>query len=164
MRSFLLVLAATLLIGAAVLPNLRPPAPVLAKDNAETLRQLEADFLKATSERGSEGYLSYYAEDAVEVPDGAHVLQGKESIARTMGFLDDKTNSPGRPSVQTSRPQVTSATPTAPMSFGRQAKMANLPSPTASTPPSGRSRAMASGRSSSIWATAALKRNLLSGG
>jgi ketosteroid isomerase-like protein len=92
MRSFLLVLAATLLIGAAVLPNLRPPAPVLAKDNAETLRQLEADFLKATSERGSEGYLSYYAEDAVEVPDGAHVLQGKESIARTMGFLDDKQN------------------------------------------------------------------------
>jgi ketosteroid isomerase-like protein len=92
MRSFLLVLAATLLIGAAVLPNLRPPAPVLAKDNAETLRQLEADFLKATSERGSEGYLSYYAEDAVEVPDGAPVLQGKESIARTMGFLDDKQN------------------------------------------------------------------------
>jgi ketosteroid isomerase-like protein len=92
MKSFLLALAATLFIAAAVVPNLRPPASAFATDNAETLRRLEAEFLKATSERGSQGYLSYYADDAVEVPDGAPVLQGKESIAKTMGFLDDKQN------------------------------------------------------------------------
>ena len=92
MKSFLLALAATLFIGVAVLSNLRPPSSVLAKDNTETLRQLGAEFMKATAEHGSQGYLSYYADDAVEVPDGAPILQGKESIAKTMGFLDNKQN------------------------------------------------------------------------
>jgi ketosteroid isomerase-like protein len=92
MKSFLFALAATFFIGVAVLSDLRPPSSVLAKDNTETLRQLEAEFMKATAEHGSQGYLSYYADDAVEVPDGAPILQGKESIARTMGFLDNKQN------------------------------------------------------------------------
>jgi ketosteroid isomerase-like protein len=92
MKSFAFALAAILLFGAALIPALRSPAPVIAKDNPETLRQLEADFLKATAERGSQGYLSYYADDAVEVPDGAPVIQGKQNIAKTMGFLDDKKN------------------------------------------------------------------------
>ena len=59
---------------------------------ADTLRQLEADFMKAAAERGSEGYMSYYAEDAVEVPNGEDAIQGKANIAKTMGFLDDKKN------------------------------------------------------------------------
>jgi ketosteroid isomerase-like protein len=63
-----------------------------AGDSAETLRQLEADFMKATAEHGSQGYLSYYADDAVEVPNGAPLIQGKVNIAKTMGFLDDKNN------------------------------------------------------------------------
>ena len=92
MKSFLFALAATFFIGMAVLLNLRPTSSVLAKDNTETLRQLEAEFMKATAEHGSQGYLSYYADDAVEVPDGAPILQGKESISRTMGFLDNKQN------------------------------------------------------------------------
>jgi len=91
-KTFLFALAATLVIGAAVLPNLRPLGPVFAKDNADTLRQLEAEFMKAAADHGSQGYMSYYAEDAVEVPDGAPVLQGKASIARTMDFLDNKQN------------------------------------------------------------------------
>jgi ketosteroid isomerase-like protein len=36
--------------------------------------------------------MSYYAENAVEVPEGAPVLQGKESIGKTMAFLNDKQN------------------------------------------------------------------------
>lgn len=36
--------------------------------------------------------MSYYADDAVELPNGADALQGKESIAKTMGFLDQKDN------------------------------------------------------------------------
>jgi len=59
---------------------------------ADTLRQLEADFMKAAAERGSEGYMSYYAEDAVEMPNGEDAIQGKANIAKTMGFLDDKKN------------------------------------------------------------------------
>jgi ketosteroid isomerase-like protein len=48
--------------------------------------------MKATAERGSQGYLSYYAEDAVEVPNNAGLIQGKANIAKTMEFLDDKNN------------------------------------------------------------------------
>jgi len=59
---------------------------------AETLKQLEADFEKAAAEHGSQGYMSYYADDAVEVPNGAAVIQGKANIAKTMGFLDDNNN------------------------------------------------------------------------
>jgi ketosteroid isomerase-like protein len=62
------------------------------KASAGTLRQLEADFMKATAEQGSAGYISYYADDAVEVPNGAPLIQGKANIAKTMTFLDDKTN------------------------------------------------------------------------
>jgi ketosteroid isomerase-like protein len=48
--------------------------------------------MKAAAERGAEGYMSYYAEDAVEVPNGADAIHGKANIAKTMGFLNDKNN------------------------------------------------------------------------
>jgi ketosteroid isomerase-like protein len=59
---------------------------------ADTLRQLESDFMKAAAERGADGYMSYYAEDAVEVPNGADAIHGKTNIASTMSFLNDKNN------------------------------------------------------------------------
>ena len=58
----------------------------------DTLRQLEADFMKAAAERGAEGYMSYYAEDAIEVPNGREAIHGKANIAKTMGFLNDRNN------------------------------------------------------------------------
>lgn len=58
-----------------------------------TLRQLETEFMQAAAERGSQGYMSYYAEDSLELPNGSDVLMGKIAIAKTMGFLDDKNNS-----------------------------------------------------------------------
>ncbi|MGA8867685.1 MAG: DUF4440 domain-containing protein, partial [Candidatus Sulfotelmatobacter sp.] len=64
-----------------------------AKATAETLKQLEGEFMKAAAEKGSQGYMSYYADDAVEVPNGAALIQGKTNIAKDMGFLDDKNNS-----------------------------------------------------------------------
>jgi ketosteroid isomerase-like protein len=91
---------AALLVSAANPANHRGP-PVsfayvrsagAAHDNADTLRQLEADFMKAAAEHGSQGYMSYYAEDAVEVPNGKPLIQGKANIAKTMGFLDQKDN------------------------------------------------------------------------
>ena len=92
MKSLWLVLVVTLLVATVVLPNARPFASASAKASPDTLRQMEAEFMKATAERGSQGYLSYYADDAVEVPNGAPLIQGKTNIAKTMGFLDQKDN------------------------------------------------------------------------
>ena len=87
-----------LLIGCALLWAQSPsadPKPTAAdakQATPDSLRQLEADFMKAAAERGAEGYMSYYAEDAIEVPNGAEAIHGKANIAKTMGFLDDKNN------------------------------------------------------------------------
>jgi len=91
-KSSLTILSAMVLV-CGVLFMVRPSARATAKDNADTLRRLEADFMKASAEKGSQGYMSYYADDAVELPNGADMIRGKENISKTMGFLDDKNNS-----------------------------------------------------------------------
>ena len=92
MKSFLLVLAALALAAITVLPTAHPFASASSKDTADTLRQLEAEFMKAAAEHGSQGYLSYYADDSVELPNGGPIIQGKINIATGMGFLDQKDN------------------------------------------------------------------------
>ena len=77
--------------GSPISLSYAPPGEPVS-DSPDTLRQLEGEFMKATAEHGSQGYLSYYADDAVEVPNGAPIIQGKVNIAKTMGFLDDKNN------------------------------------------------------------------------
>jgi ketosteroid isomerase-like protein len=79
-------------VAIVVLLSLNIARAQSAASGPETLRQLEADFMKAAAERGSQGYMSYYAEDAVELPNGADMIQGKENIAKGMGFLDQKDN------------------------------------------------------------------------
>jgi ketosteroid isomerase-like protein len=69
---------------------IRPVKP--AGDSPDTLRRLEGEFMKAAAEHGSQGYMSYYSDAAVEVPNGAPIIEGKANIAKTMGFLDDKNN------------------------------------------------------------------------
>ena len=88
-----MVLAATALL--VVLAGARMShlsADASPKATAETLKQLEGEFMKAALEHGSAGYMSYYADNAAELPNGADVISGKENIAKTMGFLDDKNN------------------------------------------------------------------------
>jgi ketosteroid isomerase-like protein len=92
MKSPLLILIVTLLVVFIVVPNVHPFASVSEKVSGDTLRQLEGEFMKAAAEHGSAGYMSYYADDAVEVPNGAAIITGKVNIAKTMGFLDDKNN------------------------------------------------------------------------
>jgi ketosteroid isomerase-like protein len=92
MKLVLPAVAAVLVAAVVFFSNAHSSASTAAKADASTLRQLEADFMKAAAERGSEGYMSYYAQDAAELPNGADVLQGKETIAKAMGFLDDKSN------------------------------------------------------------------------
>jgi len=92
MKSLLPALAVTVLAVTVFFPNAPPSVSASAKADANKLRQLEADFMKAAAERGAQGYMSFYADDAAELPNGADVLEGKANIAKTMGFLDDKNN------------------------------------------------------------------------
>jgi hypothetical protein len=119
---------------------------------ADTLRQLEGEFMKAAAEKGSAGYMSYYAENAVEVPNGEDAIQGKANIAKTMGFLDDKKNqlvwTPVGADISASGISGIRGGRT---SFGRRTRMESRLSSTASTPASGRSRAMEAGKWCSIW-------------
>ena len=87
MKSLLPCLAVTLLIVISA-----HPSAMAANPDSGVLRQLEAEFMKAALEKGSQGYMSYYAEEAVELPNGADALRGKAAIAATMGFLDQKGN------------------------------------------------------------------------
>ncbi|HEY6765846.1 MAG TPA: DUF4440 domain-containing protein [Candidatus Sulfotelmatobacter sp.] len=91
MKTFPLVFIAALILVVVSMPR-SEPAHASTKDGAETLKQLESEFMKAAAERGSQGYMSYYADEAVEVPNGADTISGKPAIAKTMGFLDDKNN------------------------------------------------------------------------
>jgi ketosteroid isomerase-like protein len=63
-----------------------------SNDSASILRRLEGEFMKAAAEKGSQGYMSYYADDSVEVPNNAPLILGKAEIAKGMDFLDDKNN------------------------------------------------------------------------
>ena len=61
-------------------------------DASAALVKIEGEFMNAAADHGSQGYMSYYADDAVELPNGAAVLRGKAEIAKTMGFLDRPDN------------------------------------------------------------------------
>jgi ketosteroid isomerase-like protein len=90
MKSFIPTLIVAFLIGTIFLS--RATVSAAPKVTIETLKQLEAEFMKAAAEKGSKGYLSYYADDAVELPNGAPAIEGKVNIAPGMNFLDDKNN------------------------------------------------------------------------
>lgn len=96
LRSFLVIVALTASAVAQTAQtsaaDSQPTAAESKPATTDTLRQLEADFMKAAMERGAEGYMSYYADDAVEVPNGAEAIHGKANIAKTMAFLNDKNN------------------------------------------------------------------------
>ncbi len=77
MKSFLPIFVVAFLVATIVLPGKRPGVSAAPKPTVDTLKQLEGEFMKAALERGSKGYMSYYAEDAVEVPNGAPAHFGK---------------------------------------------------------------------------------------
>ena len=92
MKTFLPVLILAVLVAVFIFPYAHPATPASPKATADTLKQLEAEFMKAAAEKGSQGYMSYYADDSVELPNGAAIIPGKANIAKGMGFLDDKNN------------------------------------------------------------------------
>ena len=81
----------TLLATTLFLPGTRPVHAETAATK-QTLIQLEAEFMQAAAAKGSAGYMSYYADDAVELPNGVAAIDGKINIAKSMGFLDQKDN------------------------------------------------------------------------
>ncbi len=83
---FLVLLTATLF----VLSSHRVQADTATSKH--TLIQLEAQFMQAAAVKGSAGYMSYYADDAVELPNGVAAVHGRINIAKDMGFLDQKDN------------------------------------------------------------------------
>ena len=93
MKSFFTMLFAAFLVGTIALPIARPSVSASPKASADMLKKLEGEFMKAAAEKGSQGYMSYYAEDSVELPNGAPLIEGNAEIAKGMGFLDDKNNS-----------------------------------------------------------------------
>jgi ketosteroid isomerase-like protein len=92
MRSFLPILVVAFLVATIVVPLSQRPISASPKATVESLKQLEAEFMRAAEEKGSQGYMSYYADDAVEVPNGSPLIQGKAEISKGMGFLDKKEN------------------------------------------------------------------------
>jgi len=93
MRKMAVVAIAAGVLSLAAMVTWRTGLAVTGeKSTGETLKRVEGEFLRAALERGSVGYMSYYAETAVELPDGAPAIVGKDNIAKAMGFLDDKNN------------------------------------------------------------------------
>ena len=92
MKALLPVLIVAFLVATISLPVPRPQVAAAPKVSVETLKQLEGEFMKAAAEKGSQGYLSYYADDAVELPNGAPIISGKVNIMPGMAFLDNKDN------------------------------------------------------------------------
>ena len=91
MRLHLAKFAAVLLLLPCSIAAQRPDRATISAREKE-IRALEAAMMAAAAEKGAAGYMSFYAEDAVELPNGAQMLLGKDSIGKTMIFLDDKNN------------------------------------------------------------------------
>jgi ketosteroid isomerase-like protein len=80
MKLFIAGLASVVLLAAA---------GIAWKANAGTdgsakMRALEAEFVKATAEQGLDGFMSYFADDASELPNGGAVVAGKENIRHSL--------------------------------------------------------------------------------
>jgi len=92
MKSLLPILVVAFLVAPIVFPAAHRTSAAAPKASVEMLKQLEGEFMKAAGEKGSKGYLSYYAENAVEVPNGGPIIEGKVNIAPGMTFLDSPDN------------------------------------------------------------------------
>ena len=92
MKSFLPIVVVAFLYATISLPVPRRTVSAAPKASVETLKQLEGEFMKAAAEKGVAGYMAYYADEAVELPNNNPIIRGKVNIAPGMSFLDNKEN------------------------------------------------------------------------
>jgi ketosteroid isomerase-like protein len=73
----------TLVVSAALLAM---SSPALAQSKgSDLLVKLESDFQKATAEKGWDGYVTFFADDGVSLPNGGSIVQGREAIRKELG-------------------------------------------------------------------------------
>jgi uncharacterized protein (TIGR02246 family) len=89
MKSTLLLLTVVLLLS---FQTSRGALPAPVSSAPDQILALEAAMMAAGAEKGADGYMSFYADDAVELPNGEAALQGRDAIRKTMDFLNDKNN------------------------------------------------------------------------
>ena len=53
--------------------------------DASALLKMESEFQKATAEKGWDGYVTFLADDSVELPNGESAVKGKEAIRKYLG-------------------------------------------------------------------------------
>jgi ketosteroid isomerase-like protein len=92
MKTIYLLFAAILLLSLPTSLWPQQPDRATVASREKEIRALESAMMAAAADRGAAGYMSFYAEGAVELPNGAQMIPGKESIGKTMTFLDDKNN------------------------------------------------------------------------
>jgi ketosteroid isomerase-like protein len=80
MKTMLRVFACVLIVGNCVVGG-----QMKADAGSEQLIKLEAEFAKTTAEKGFDGFMSYFAEDGYDLPNGGELVQGKENIRKALG-------------------------------------------------------------------------------
>jgi ketosteroid isomerase-like protein len=55
-----------------------------ARDERETLMQLDRDFDQMTSKGGSEVWVSFFADDGIMMPQGAAMVAGRDAIRKSI--------------------------------------------------------------------------------
>jgi len=55
------------------------------KADSSVLLKLEAECQKATAEKGWDGYVTCFADDGVELPNGESAVKGKDAIRKSLG-------------------------------------------------------------------------------
>ena len=80
MRKLFIVVAVLSLVGASLAEKTKAHS-----GDASVLLKMEADFQKATAEKGWDGYVSFLADDSVELPNGESAVKGKEAIRKSLG-------------------------------------------------------------------------------
>jgi hypothetical protein len=155
MKPMLLLLIAALLLAFQNSRGAQQPSvPTAVAGYEGKIRALEAATMAAGAEKGADGYMSFYADDAVELPNGANALKGKDAIRKTIEFLNDKTIIwHGRPTILTSLSPAIWHAATGLLNSARWTRTASQRPNTDSTSPFGRSKKVDAGKLFSIWAS-----------
>ena len=84
-------LVALAVLSIAFAPTLFAAPKSTAEANKQALIRAEADFEKARAEKGLEGWLSFFADDTVDLSQGLPIANGKEEMRKRLSPHWDKS-------------------------------------------------------------------------